>query len=363
MTTVESSAVGILGVAVALPDEVRENTWWAEELTSGWLQKATRASAMLDLAESPRFSAGEQRAMQAMAEAISDPFQGSRRRRVAPPDESSETLEIKAATAALDRARVSPRDVGLVLTHSGAPDYLGTNSACVVHHALGLPSSTVALPVEAACNSFLLQLRVARAFLREGTAKYALLVQSALGSRLLDFSDAFSPYFGDGASAVVLGPVPAGLGIVGEAHRTHSDLADNLVVGIRGQRWYDEGRPVLYWEDQASASKLLLQIADQAREVCLAALDDAQLRPDDVSFFAAHQGTCWLRRVVQEHIGLPRARSLDTFAELGNLSSVNIPVILGRACDQGILRNGDVVLTFSGGSGVTVSSFVMKWAA
>ena len=67
------------------------------------------------------------------------------------------------------------------------------------------------------------------------------------------------------------------------------------------------------------------------------------------------------RRVAQECAGLRRARFVDTYATAGTLSAANVPLVLEVARREGSLQDGDVVATFSGGSGETYSSLILRW--
>ncbi len=245
--------------------------------------------------------------------------------------------------------------------HASIPDFLDTNAACTIHGALGLSPRCFSLGVEAACNSWQMNVELARDMIRAGRARNALLVQWCAVTRIVPPHVHHAPWFGDGASAVVLGPVKEGFGILGAAHRTDGDMQNTLVAGVPGGRWYDEGKVTLYPEDVERAKRMFVESADSAATVVGEALADAGVEKSDVDFYACHQGTAWLGQVTREAAGLGHARTLDTFARTGNLGSPNIPVVLAEAERQGLLHAGDVVVTHAGGSGVTYSSLVLRW--
>lgn len=60
-------------------------------------------------------------------------------------------------------------------------------------------------------------------------------------------------------------------------------------------------------------------------------------------------------------LGLESATAVDTFEDAGSLSSVNIPLVLAKTERAGMLRTGDRVVTFGGGSGVTYASVALRW--
>jgi 3-oxoacyl-[acyl-carrier-protein] synthase III len=359
-----SKRVGILGVGVYLPDEIRTNDFWPAAVAATWLQKwQERLPSMSNWysEDEQAPSSGIAQVLAALMDIKNDPFQGSIERRVAPLDMPSSQMEIRAAKDALERANIPASEIGMLVSYSSVPDYLTTPNACAVHSALGLPEKCFTFSVEAACNSFLLQLSLAEKMIRCGQARYALLVQSSNFTRLIPSDQSPSPMFGDGATAVVVGAVADELGILGQSHHTDGRLHCALATGVPGKRWYDEGRNVFYANNLDLARQQIVVVADHSRQVITEALDDAGMATKDVDFYAPHQGTAWLRAVTQKFAGLDGARYTDTFRFAASLSAANIPLVLATAQREKNLRKGDVVAMFGGGAGETWSSVVMRW--
>jgi 3-oxoacyl-[acyl-carrier-protein] synthase-3 len=218
------------------------------------------------------------------------------------------------------------------------------------------------MQAEASGYSFMMQLTLAEQMIASGRARYALLVQSAAGSRLLDREDPQSPLFGDGAAAVVVGRVPHG-GLLATVHRTDGAYPRALIASVAGGRWYDGGNIVLHRGDLVEARQVFLETADRAIEVVGAALRDAGHAAADVDFFAVHQGTPWLRRVTQQVTNLVRARGIDTFATTGYLFGASIPLVLELAQRRGLLAPDSLVVMHGGGVGSTYGAIVARWGA
>ncbi len=354
-------SVGVIGVGVYLPDEVRENDWWPDNVVQGWQQKNEETKKRLCAQNSSAPQSDGQRLIQAaLSELLDDPFRGSLQRRVMPQNMVTSDMEVFAAEDVLRQTGVSADEVGILLTHSSVPDYLATNVACTVHSALGLPDNCFSLSVEAACNSFQLQLAIAEPWIRSGRARYGLLIQSSGTSRILPYDKPFSAWFGDGATAVLVGPVKT-QGLVGSSHRTDGTFQNTLVASVPGGKWFESGPTTLCTTDMRRAQQMFLTCADQAREVIAEALQKGKLAAEDVNFYACHQPTPWMRKVTQKYAGLSSARWLDTFRWAGSLFAANIPLVMWSAQKEGLLSDGDVVATCAAGSGVTYSSLVLQW--
>jgi 3-oxoacyl-[acyl-carrier-protein] synthase-3 len=350
--------VGLLGIATHLPPQTRRNDWWPAATVERWLAARPAPPRPDPGALTPAM----QRVLAALAEQAVDPFQGVVERRVMADGTTSVDMEADAADRAIARAGVDRREIDVLLTHTAVPEYLLSNTACVLHRRLGLPPTCFTMQAEASGHSFLMQLTLAESMIAAGRARHALLVQSSAASRLIDPDDPHGPLLGDGAAAVVVGPARAG-GLLATVHRTDGSYPRSLIASVHGGRWYDPGRIVLHRADPDAARRLFLETADRAIEVVGAALREAQVEPAEVDFFAVHQGTPWLRRVTQEVAGLTSARSVDTFAMTGYLFGASIPLVLESAQRQAMLKSGDLVVMHGGGVGAAYGATVLRWGS
>jgi 3-oxoacyl-[acyl-carrier-protein] synthase III len=351
--------VGIRGIGLYLPPIVRHNDWWPAEVVARW--QAERAAR--PVAPPPeQLTEGARRVMAAMAGLAQDPFQGAVARHVMPDDMTVLDMAEHAGRLAIARAGVGASDVDLLLTHTVMPDLLLGNPASQLHHRLGLPRRCFAMETTAAAHSFLMQLTLAEAMIAMGRARLALLVQASAATRSVEPDDPISPLFGDGATAVVVGPVAEGRGLLACTHHADGRYPASLVASVRGGVWSDPGRGVIHVANAAQMRDVFLQTAEVCREAIDATLDSVGLSPQDVEFFAMYQGTPWIRRVVQEHAGLEHARSIDSFAQTGYLFSAILPAGLALADQAGLLADDDLVLAAGGGTGITFGAVVMRWS-
>ena len=84
------------------------------------------------------------------------------------------------------------------------PDKIFPSTACLLQRRLAI-HGCAAFDVQAVCTGFVYAMGVADQFIRNGTAKCALVVGAETISRLLDWNDRSTcVLFGDGAGAVIL---------------------------------------------------------------------------------------------------------------------------------------------------------------
>jgi 3-oxoacyl-[acyl-carrier-protein] synthase-3 len=347
--------VGVLGIGLFVPPEIRTNDWWPAEVVAEWSKAPRPGKPTIPL------SVGAQRCIAAMAEQAADPFQGYRERRVMPSDMTLLDMEEQAAMSALARSNVDRSSIDLLLTNRTVPDFLLSNPACGLHERLGLARECLSTHLDVATHSFMMQLALAEGMILSGRARNALLVQSCAPSRLIDPTDRISCNFGDAATAVVVGPVSENRGILASAFFTDGRYPKTLIASVPGQRWYESGPSTLHIGDVEQLQHVFLQTADVCRDSILAALARANRRPDEVGFLAIHQGTPWLRRVVQEEAGLQSARSVETYQETAYIFASTIPTSLLRGSESDSISPDDLVVLVGGGPGQTYGATVMVW--
>ncbi len=139
---------------------------------------------------------------------------GIRERRIARPEEASSDLALEAARKALDAAGVTPEALDLIVVATVTPDMMFPSTACIVQEKLGA-TRAAAFDLSAACSGFLYGVAAAAQFIQTGMYRYALVIGVDCLSKITDWTDrATCVLFGDGAGAVVLGPVPEGYGFL-----------------------------------------------------------------------------------------------------------------------------------------------------
>jgi 3-oxoacyl-[acyl-carrier-protein] synthase-3 len=202
---------------------------------------------------------------------------------------------------------------------------------------------------------------LAESMIRGGAFRLGLIVQSSAMSRHLRAEDPFSPWFGDAATAAVVGPVAPGRGVLAHAHGTDGRVHGGLVMGVPGRQWYDDGRVVVHIADRDKVNAMFLSMAEEVEVLVDRAIDEAGVRRDQIGFFAAHQGTAWIGAAFQRHLGVPQAARVDTFPWAASVAGCNLPLVLATGESEGRLGAGDLVLGFSGAVGQTVGALVMRW--
>jgi 3-oxoacyl-[acyl-carrier-protein] synthase-3 len=289
---------------------------------------------------------------------------GVRERRVAPADEATSDLAVRAAQRALDDAGVCPEWVDFVVVGTSTPDHPQPATAALVQAKLAAVYAA-AFDVNAVCTSFVYALDVARGLLgADPRARYALVVGADTYSRQLNYTDHKTcVLFGDGAGAVVLGPVDEGHGMLSSRLLTDGRLSELVKVNGGGSR-----RPLT--AEALSAGEHLFtmrgrEVRRYVEEVVPSLLEDllkeAELDLADVDLVVPHQANGVLLRSCFEAMDFPLEKVHMTCSRYGNTAAASVPVTLDDAArTRGIPPGARVVLLGIGG-GMSAGASLHRW--
>lgn len=244
------------------------------------------------------------------------------------------------------------------------PDVPQPATAAIVQGKLGLRVMP-AFDVNAVCSGFLYGMALADG-LRSASSDtdHVLVVGADMFSTIMDRTDRSTvSLFGDGAGAVLLGPVPEGYGLL--AMRMISDGALHHLVGVpaggtalpldgaalqSGQHFLKmDGRAIRQYV-QTTLPKVVGQV-----------LDDAGLSLGGIDRFIFHQANARLLESFADMTGIDRKRMPLTAPRLGNTAGASIPVTLCAADRDRPLERGENLLLASIGGGMNAAAALVRW--
>src|SRR5215212_7122469 len=155
---------------------------------------------------------------------------GIKQRRKAAPGEYTSLFAVRAARQAIERARLDPSEIDLLICATVTPDQLLPSTGCLIQAELGADRAA-AFDLAAACSGFLYGMTLADSMIRTGQARFALIIGAEVLTQYVDYTDRSTcVIFGDGAGAAILGPIDGveGRGILASRIRSDGRFAEQL---------------------------------------------------------------------------------------------------------------------------------------
>lgn len=288
---------------------------------------------------------------------------GVSERRIKADGQANSDFGAEAARKAIEKSGLTPQDIDLIIYCTYTGDESMPSTACRVQRKLGI-SGCPAFDLNAACTGFIYGVTVACQMIRGALAKHALVIGGDMNSAFVDWTDRGTCcVFGDGAGAVVLGPVGEGKGILGEFLAADGAGGDLLVVPAGGSRnpanaSTVENRQHFIQMSGNEVFKFAVKILGPAVE---GALERANLSVDQLDFIAPHQANIRIIEAAAKRFGIPMERVLCNIERYGNTSAGTIPIVLAEAEEKGLLQDGHLVAMVAFGAGLTWGSIVLRW--
>jgi 3-oxoacyl-[acyl-carrier-protein] synthase-3 len=288
---------------------------------------------------------------------------GIKERRQAGPTETTSMLCICAARKALEMAGLEPADLDMIICSTISPDMPLPSTAAFIQRGLGA-RAVIAFDLAAACSGFLFAMTVAEQFIRNGKAKYALIVGAELLSRFLDYQDrATCVLFGDGVAAGIIGPSTPPSGILATEMHADGAYADHLFIPAGGTARPASCETVRAREHyiKMRGNELFKVAVRSMEEVSRSVLRQAGVSPDQLDLFIPHQANQRITDAVQDRLGVSAEKVFSNISRIGNTSSASIPLCLDECVRSGRVKRGDLILMSAFGAGVTWGSVLIRW--
>ena len=350
--------VGISSLAVSFPSVIRTNDYFRKNYPD---LIATAEEKGLARAFSPAKPISENQEVdlwtQEMMPYLSDPFRGAIERRVLDCNESSLTLEYRAAYDALAAAKLSPEEVDLMIVASMFPEHIELGNAAFLAGQLGLKGA--AWNLDSLCASALVALHNASALVRSGEYRNVLVVTSCTYSRFWDENDTLSFFVGDGAGAFVVSSLKANQGIIG---KKIINTKESCGVFYNELTTDAQGKPRMIIRANKNASKQMPHLfVKYFRECYQGALDAANVTLDQIDFFVFYTATAWYRNFCVRELNIDPKRTIDIYPQYGNISAASTVATLYHAAQLDKIRPNDLVLVYNHGFVASAAAVVMRW--
>jgi 3-oxoacyl-[acyl-carrier-protein] synthase-3 len=280
------------------------------------------------------------------------------------PGVATSDLGQAAAIKAIERAGLTPEDIGVIIVGTVTPDMLFPSTACLIQHKIGAPRAW-GFDLSAACSAFTYSLTTASQFVASGAHDHALVVGADVMSSIIDYQDRSTcVLFGDGAGAVVVSAAEDGEGqILDFEHEIDGSGGPALCMPAGGSLRPPSHETIdqrMHYVKQDGATVFKFAVR-KTEEIARRVLERNGLTANDLDLFVSHQAN---RRIIQsatEKLGVDEQKVIINIERFGNTTAATIPLALNDAVCSGRLKKGDLVLLASVGAGFTVGAVLLRW--
>ena len=274
-------------------------------------------------------------------------------------EETTTSMAIAAAQAALEDAGISAGQLDLILVGTISGDCVFPATACQVQSALGAERA-VAFDISAACAGFLFGLGIVDAYMKAGRIRTALVIGAETLSKMMYWKDRSTcVLFGDGAGAAVLREEEQGILSILQA--SDGQKGDALICeNRRVNNPYRENSNELDYTKMNGQEvyRFAVRTVPQSIEK---ALDEAGVGADEIKYFVLHQANIRILEAVAKRLGQPFEKFPTNLQKCGNISAGSVPVLLDEINRAGKLQRGDKIVLAGFGAGLTCGTAVLTW--
>jgi 3-oxoacyl-[acyl-carrier-protein] synthase-3 len=254
---------------------------------------------------------------------------------------SNADTAVLAARMAMERAQISPDQIGLVIAGGCAPQFSTPAESCRIAAALGL--SATALDINSACSSFVTQCHFLGNMQPEALPDFVLVVNAENMTRTVDYNDpGTAVLWGDATSAAILSKtVPSHTRIVWST--VTSDPAGWNRVTIRPGLHFRQDGPAV----QAFAIRKSVETIERLR----------RNSPGVPGIFVGHQANRRMLECVCRRAGVPDSQHLFNVDRFGNGGAAGAPSVLSQNWDT--LTESTILMAVVG-SGLTWGGMLIQ---
>jgi 3-oxoacyl-[acyl-carrier-protein] synthase-3 len=288
---------------------------------------------------------------------------GIRQRHIAGPRDTTASLAVAAARAALECADVSPRQIDLIIVATSTPEYIFPATACIVQDTLGA-SNAGGFDLSAACSGFIYAMEMGAAAIRGGSLQTVLVIGAETITRLVNWKDRGTCIlFGDGAGAFVLQASETPGGVLASIMRSDGSGAPALIVPAGGSHMpaspesVRDGQHFIQMDGKEVYRFATRVMASATREVVAA----AGLSLDDIALIVPHQANKRIIESAARSLNLPADRFIVNLDRYGNTSTASIPIAICEAVNEGKIRPNDNLVLVGFGAGLTWGASAIQW--
>ena len=248
-------------------------------------------------------------------------------------DDTVVTLGSASATEALKDSGLSKDDIDLIIVNTSSADKVSPSVACMIQEKLGL--TCPAFDINAVCSGFIYALELSSLML--GKYKNILIVSTETYSKITNWDDRNSCFFGDGSAATII---------------TRSSKCFYSNIGAEGTGWkhFNCDRKSTFNMDGKEVYKFGIRILTLEIKKLI---EDNNLDLNDIDWVIPHQPSHNVLKETAKKLNISNDKIYFNMKRYANTAGASIPMALYDGIKTGKIKNRDNLIFAAIGSGWT----------
>ena len=288
---------------------------------------------------------------------------GIETRRLVSEGQASAYMATEVGKILLERSNTDKNEIDLIIIATITPDTLLPSTAARVQHNLDAQNCW-GFDLSGACTGFLYALETGSKFVESGNYKKVMVIGVDTMSSIIDYTDRTTcVLFGDGAGGVLLEPAESKNGIIDSLLRIDGSGGEALIMpggGSLHPASADTIKKKMHYVRQDGKTVFKFAVKGMAN-ISSEILKKNNYTGDDVKLFIPHQANKRIIDAAAKRCRIPMDRVLININKYGNTTDATIPIGMDEAASNGLIKDGDLVLTSSFGAGFTWGSILIRW--
>ena len=284
-------------------------------------------------------------------------------RRLVSQGQSSADMATEVAKILLEKSGTKSDEVDLIIIATITPDTLFPSTAARVQNNIKAQNCW-GFDLSGACTGFLYALESGARFVESGDYKKVLVIGVDTMSSIIDYTDRNTcVLFGDGAGGVLLEPTESENGFLDALLRIDGSGGNSLIMpggGSLHPSSIDTVNKKMHYVQQDGQTVFKFAVKGMA-DISSDILKKNDFTGDDIKLFIPHQANKRIIDAAAKRCKISSDRVLINIHKYGNTTAATIPIGLDEAVSDGLLTEGDIVLTASFGAGFTWGSMLIRW--
>ena len=271
-------------------------------------------------------------------------------------------LAIKAAKNLIQKKKLNPESIDLVIVATITPDLPVAATAAYVASKIGAKNA-FAYDLQAACSGFLYGMSSAVSYINSGRYKKVLLIGADKMSSIVDYKDrATCVIFGDGGGAVLFEKSKNNFGWEDEFFRSNGEDRMALKIKAGGSLFptssesYNNGWHNIYQDGKTVFKYAVSEMSYVTEQI----FKRNNLNNENVNFLVPHQANKRIIDATIKRINLSEEKVLMNISKYGNTTAATIPLLLHDY--ESKFKLGDSLVFSAFGGGFTWGSSYLTWA-